>query len=433
MGSDVAGTPADNRVRLPVVWSETRKEALSDIAVGRSPSRNPIQPLLSAALLKCVDGDFDGAEYDILELLDKHRSLGRLSEQAYVGLLQALFTIQRFDLVCELLRERHSFPGRMSIDVEDAGRAPACLQWIMLSSGEQRFSFDASIYRDDRTTHKILHLHWILPLFAHYGMQAERDTGSVIINQFDLGIVPGFAFSDSRPDYFLLPDQIFVPTKGYGYARKVFRENEIAWGQRRATAFWRGSTTGPKPSPNDWRSLARVKLCQLAQRNRDTGLIDAQLSSVIQFSSPDIEQEIRQAGLLGDFVPWQAWGQYRYHIDIDGNSSPFSNLFQRLLTGGTVLKVESARGLRQWYYDDLVPWSNYIPIAPDFSDLLEKIRWLERHDDFARKVGQAGLALAERLTYDRELQRSVPTISAALRYFRGDYGIITPFGRSECK
>jgi hypothetical protein len=33
--------------------------------------------------------------------------------------------------------------------------------------------------------------------------------------------------------------------------------------------------------------------------------------------------------------------------------------------------------LYQWFYDGLIPWQNYIPVRPDFSDLIDKIEWAE--------------------------------------------------------
>ena len=153
--------------------------------------------------------------------------------------------------------------------------------------------------------------------------------------------------------------------------------------------MWRGATTGMPSAPGEWRSLERIRLCELAQRYSQSGLIDAGISSVIQFHDPQVVQEIRSSGLLRDPIPWANWGQYKYLIDIDGNSSPWSNLFQKLLTGSAVLKVESSRSLQQWFYDDLIPWKNYVPIAPDMSDLMSKISWLVKNDSEAERIGRA--------------------------------------------
>src|SRR5947207_9703640 len=145
--------------------------------------------------------------------------------------------------------------------------------------------------------------------------------------------------------------------------------------------------------------------------------------------SADRGSLIGQPTLLRITAP-TPWPGARSHLVIDGNSSPWSNLFQQLLTGSTVLKVESTRGLVQWYYDELRPWHNFVPIAPDISDLVDKVKWLNRNDRVAEAIGCRGFDLAKRLSYAREIARSVPTISAAIRDFTGLRGASGPYGRA---
>jgi hypothetical protein len=59
---------------------------------------------------------------------------------------------------------------------------------------------------------------------------------------------------------------------------------------------------------------------------------------------------------------------------------------------------------------------------------MSKISWLVRNDTVARRIGEAGLALAGRVTYERELERSGGVISAAFRYFNGQPESSWPFG-----
>jgi len=93
-----------------------------------------------------------------------------------------------------------------------------------------------------------------------------------------------------------------------------------------------------------------------------------------------------------------------------------------------VLKVRSLFDYRQWFYDDLVPWTNYVPVETEMGDLIEKIEWLREHDDAARRIGEAGLALAASMSRTSELQRARATISAAIRYFAGRPEIMIAFG-----
>jgi len=81
------------------------------------------------------------------------------------------------------------------------------------------------------------------------------------------------------------------------------------------------------------------------------GLFDVGISHIAQITDELSIEEIRTSGLMRDFVPAVNWNQYKYQIDIDGNTNAFMGFYIRLLTGSTVLKVASPEGFRQWYYD----------------------------------------------------------------------------------
>jgi hypothetical protein len=84
------------------------------------------------------------------------------------------------------------------------------------------------------------------------------------------------------------------------------------------------------------------------------------------------------------------------------------------------LKVASPFGFRQWYYDDLKPWINYVPVAADLSDLAENAVWLRTHDEHAELIGKRGRALAKSLTYRSELNRAAHTVASSVRFFQDD-------------
>lgn len=416
--------------RTPIVWSDARRDEVARTARGEGAAFSPLDPELATLLLKCADGDFLDAEDNIVALLRQNLDVCDTGGETFISLLFALFVVQRLDLVAAMIRDRFAFSRDLELTVAQNGAGRGQVIWTILPSGAHRFTFDAAVFASDETRTEILAFQWGFPVYANYAGQAYQEIGAVVINQQDIGRVPGLAWCDNRPDFFLIPDCIFVPTGGYDYARTVLRADAKPWQDRAAIAMWRGATTGVPAALGQWQSLERIRLCEIARQYSHTGLIDAGISSIIQFDDPLVVEEIRGSGLLRDAIPWRNWGQYKYLIDIDGNSSPWSNLFQKLLTGSTVLKVESSRALQQWFYDELIPWKNYVPIAPDMSDLMEKTSWLMKNDSVAEGIGRAGLALAERLTYDREIARSVSVISAAFRYFNGRPGAIGPFGRA---
>jgi Glycosyl transferase family 90 len=195
--------------------------------------------------------------------------------------------------------------------------------------------------------------------------------GSVWFNLGDIGDIPGLAFCDMRPDFKLVPDSNYLISGGEKNLARYYLEHDIPWPERLPRALWRGMTTGA-PAPNGWRGLDRIALCELAALYPDR--FDAGITGIVQIDDPDEVSAIRASGLMGAFMPPNQFHRYRYQIDIDGNTNSWSGLFQKLLTGSTVLKIASRGGFRQWYYDRLVPWHNFVPVAADLSDLVDRHR-----------------------------------------------------------
>ena len=262
----------------------------------------------------------------------------------------------------------------------------------------------------------------LLPLLASYRGCRQFSPGTVVLDMGDVPRVPGLAFTGynakARREHFLIPDPEFMVTLGYADMRESAKA--IPWDQRLPVALWRGSTTGfPIDADRGWRSFPRVALCEISRAHSD--IIDAgvtlALQPYIQMPSPELERDLHEADLMRSPIPHTDFAKYKYQIDIDGNSNSWSGPFRKLLTGSPLLKVASLYGYRQWYYDCLQPWVNYVPVADDMSDLVEKIEWLRAHDDVARRIGENGHALAMSLSYDGEIRVAGRTIAAAIRYF----------------
>ncbi len=236
------------------------------------------------------------------------------------------------------------------------------------------------------------------------------------INLFDVGLTPGISCCDDKPGYVLVPDPVFIASRGYADLRREFEAADVPWADRLPQAFWRGSTTGNHQ--DELERLPRLRLCRLARSPASGGLIDAAITLVVQLPA-DWAEMVAQSGLMGAPVPRTDYLRYKYQIDIDGNTNAWAGLYERLLTGSPVLKVASPFDYRQWYYDRLIPWWNFVPVQSDMSDLLDKMRWLRRNDDVARQIGERGKALALLLDFENEQVQAAPTLSAALRSAAG--------------
>jgi hypothetical protein len=141
------------------------------------------------------------------------------------------------------------------------------------------------------------------------------------------------------------------------------------------------------------------------------------------YRSPIWKYYFQKSGLNANFVPKEKFSQYKYVLDIDGNSNSWYGLFTSLLTAACIIKIESEHGFRQWYYDRLIPWTHYVPVRPDLSDLESKVRWVLDNDDRAREIGEAGFALAQSIDYNAESDAAVGRLVTRLRLGNGDRAI----------
>jgi hypothetical protein len=220
---------------------------------------------------------------------------------------------------------------------------------------------------------------------------------------------------DSRA--ILIPDHLFVLSRGYEECRQLARANRAEWGARSDRIVWRGSTTGggiiakDDLSFDDTDLIPRVRLCLLLRGTADT---DVKISAVVQSNDADRDGDrLAKAGILGPYMSPIAWHSCKFAIDIDGNSNAWSNLFIRLIMGCCVLKVASPTGYRQWYYDDLKPWSHYVPVTADLSDLQDRIAWCRANLDECRRIAAAGQEFAMVRSYEAEIASGIRRLCEA--------------------
>jgi hypothetical protein len=223
----------------------------------------------------------------------------------------------------------------------------------------------------------------------------------------------GLAFCGNSVSHVLIPDPEFLASDGYCYFAMEHVRSEISpWTMRKQTIFWRGSSTGLRPfaDPPTWSNIPRFQLCLIVREFDRDDLFDVGISGITQVADPTELAEIEARHIVRPPVEILGFSKYRYAIDIDGNSSSWSGLFSKLAMGNTVLKVDSPLGFRQWYYDRLKPWENFIPVTTRMSELLELAEWLVAHPKEAEAIAMNGQALARHLSLQQVLEESAPII-----------------------
>ncbi|MBC6477192.1 MAG: hypothetical protein GDA56_04785 [Hormoscilla sp. GM7CHS1pb] len=230
------------------------------------------------------------------------------------------------------------------------------------------------------------------------------------------GECPVLCYDSNHDRHLRLEDSDFLYRNAYQEFKTQLDSNWIPWENRQAIAYWRGSATGDKISDREWRMMARFRLCQFVTDLENKDLFDMKITRITnRFSSPEVIEEIKNSGFIAPFSAAIDQVKYKYLLDIDGHASTWTGLFLRLLTGSTVLKVDSERKFRQWYHNRLIPWENFVPIKADLSDLESTVLFLKEHDSLAHKIGEAGRRLADSMTLEQEINLALPILLKCLK------------------
>ena len=277
-------------------------------------------------------------------------------------------------------------------------------------------SLDTSALRRDP---RVFSMHWRRTwIFVHLFARADRSIGEATAHVGDACMADGpiLAFSSNRSETVLVPDRGFIRRNAFADYRRLVEANAVAWDDRDDLIVWRGSPSGigrlprvgePCDAPE---ILPRIRLCALL---RDSPRTDARIRLAPKVARA-VDWPAQCDELTGEYIPETSWIGRRFAVDIDGNANAFSNFYTRLLFGCCVLKVTSPRGYRQWYYENLVPGTHFVPVRSDLSDLLEKIAWCQAHIGRCRDIARAGQEFAMSMELKPEMEKAVERINSAL-------------------
>jgi hypothetical protein len=254
------------------------------------------------------------------------------------------------------------------------------------------------------------------PLFLAARRRYPQAVGHTLLCVNDVPDVPGLAFSGNGTGNLLIPDADFIRSQGYGALRRFQRDAGRPWRDRRDVVFWRGSSTGiPETTKGDAvEAIPRIRLCRVVQGWQRPDLFDIGITQLVQMDAAAATLA-ESFGVTARPVPQEAFGHYRHGLDMDGNTSSWAGLFGKLILGNTVLKIDSAVGHRQWYYDRLVPFRNFVPVRADLSDLLSAAEWLRHNPITAEGIAARGAALAEEMSFETEMAVGAARIRESLR------------------
>jgi hypothetical protein len=148
------------------------------------------------------------------------------------------------------------------------------------------------------------------------------------------------------------------------------------WSEKRNEIYFRGHFTGDH-SPRNARALA----CRLIE---SAGL-PANLGVLAETTPPELLPHVP----VKEPEPLDAMGQYKFVLSLWGNH-PFNPRLYRGLEAGSLVFHQATPTVRFLEDGLLVAGHHYVEIAPDLSDLVEKVDYFLSHPSEARDVAAAG-------------------------------------------
>lgn len=193
----------------------------------------------------------------------------------------------------------------------------------------------------------------------------------------------------------LLPAHLFQDTWD------ASRDGDMPWGKKKASLFWRGSTTGGMAA-DDWISSHRLRLVgKYGNKTRmANGAVEADISLHDAIQCAGFCPRIRERFAPTVRVPFESHFRHKYLLDIDGNSYS-----RRLLSFHRSISLVFRAGIFSvWFSSWLKPWEHYIPLKLDWSDVEEKVEWAYMHDGEAKRIGERSSKFAVRYLRDVDMQ-----------------------------
>ncbi|CRL01387.1 CLUMA_CG014350, isoform A [Clunio marinus] len=145
------------------------------------------------------------------------------------------------------------------------------------------------------------------------------------------------------------------------------QKEQWKWKEKIEKAFFRGRDSRRE----------RLELIDISRTHPD--LLNASITNFFFFT-----KEIHKYGPKVGHIPFTDFFEYKYQVNMDGTVAAYRLPY--LLAGNSVvLKQESP--YYEHFYRDLIPFKHFIPFHRDPKlDLVEKIRWLKKHDKQAQQI-----------------------------------------------
>lgn len=215
-------------------------------------------------------------------------------------------------------------------------------------------------------------------------------------------------FTQSTHDCFL---DLLIPTSDH-FAAASTEENHPnlltydEWKKKSSLFVWRGSTHGVWWTQNTpyWNSQRHrfVSLIHSLQQQNSTyrRLFNVSFSQYSTCEPSICHQMRKQYGPPSFISRVEQRNTFRYVFDIDG--AGWTNRFLSLLGDGVL--ILKATYSYEYLSSFILPYVHYIPLAPDYSDLIPQIEWVLSHEEEVYQIVRRAQEISRRRLRKADLE-----------------------------
>lgn len=193
----------------------------------------------------------------------------------------------------------------------------------------------------------------------------------------------------ARALHVLLPDFTFLKTRGHRKLRDTLAQLDRPWSKKARRVVFRGQCSGIRDCANT--SLnARVNLSLHASSvcppsHCTTWDVGITCSFCDRRNWPAVSKVMADRSIIKPRLNRSDALANRGLFDVDGNANAWEGFYWKLLSQSVVLKVE---GFEQWYYDEIKPWSHYVPVHKDLAGVDAAVSYVldPAHDDELQRI-----------------------------------------------
>ena len=238
---------------------------------------------------------------------------------------------------------------------------------------------DGNVTRNNTYSEGYHHLYWETDIEPY--VQYAKETDRVLI----VGVLALLEHREPDINYVYIPlEDVFFE---HGIEHWFPRNTLPQWEQRSDELVWRGGCSGIL----EGESLRIRFVKEIYKYNPNTNVRLGRWWS----ENKGIPEE-----LFGEHIDHMSMTSQKIYFIIDGNVIA-SNHMWGFATGAVPFLISNAYC---WFSEYLIPFVNYIPIAYDLSDLVEKIEWVKNNDDTAKEIARGALELT-RHVFSADFQR----------------------------